>query len=66
VQNINFISRETNTMKSPGLHYARGQIILCKVLLSGFIIEISLAYKISFIRSLILNVKEDEAEFLCM
>lgn len=39
-------------MKSLGLYYARGQIILYDVLLSGFVIEISLAYKISFISPL--------------
>lgn len=39
-------------MKSSGLYCARGQIILYEVLLSGFITEISLAYKISFISSL--------------
>lgn len=49
-------------MTSPGLYCARGQIILYKVLLSGFIIEISLAYKISFISSLI-YVREDKAGF---
>lgn len=39
-------------MKSSALYCARGQIILCKVLLSGFILEISFTYKISFISSL--------------
>lgn len=34
------------------MYCARDQIILCKVLLSGFILKISLAYKIIFISSL--------------
>lgn len=40
-------------MKSSALCCARGQIIFCKVLLSRLILEIPLAYKISFISSFI-------------